>query len=128
MERLTEDNFSLGFDDSNKLPSYESIYERLRYYEKMEEQGKMMILPCKPGDTVYFLENVNYTKKIGVNEVVTARVIGICSSSNEEGEKIWCMRLFTLHGEYLIPFDKFGKIVFSTEPEAEKALEGMKNE
>lgn len=37
MERLTERNFRLGFDDSSKLPSYESIYERLRKYENSEE-------------------------------------------------------------------------------------------
>lgn len=40
MERLTEKNFRLGFDDSNKLPSYVAIYERLREYENQEENKK----------------------------------------------------------------------------------------
>lgn len=40
MERLTERNFRIGFDDSNKLPSYVSIYERLREYENQEEDRK----------------------------------------------------------------------------------------
>lgn len=37
MERLTERGFRIGFDDSGRLPSYTSIYERLREYENQEE-------------------------------------------------------------------------------------------
>ena len=54
-ERLTDKNFRLGFDDSNKLPSYEAIYERLRKYEDAEEDGRLVVLPCKVGDTVHVL-------------------------------------------------------------------------
>ena len=53
-ERLTDKNFRLGFDDSNKLPSYEAIYERLRKYETAEEEGRLVVLPCR---TVYFIHN-----------------------------------------------------------------------
>lgn len=55
MERLTDKNFRIGFDDSNKLPSYAALYERLREYENLEEQGKLLKLPCAVGDTVYVL-------------------------------------------------------------------------
>lgn len=48
-ERVTDKNFRLGFDDSNKLPSYEAIYERLRKYENAEEEGRLVVLPCKIG-------------------------------------------------------------------------------
>lgn len=41
MKRLTERNFRLGFDDSDKLPSYVSIYERLREYENQEEDSEL---------------------------------------------------------------------------------------
>lgn len=54
-ERLTDKNFQLGFDDSNKLPSYEAVYERLRKYETAEGDGRLVVLPCKVGDTVYVL-------------------------------------------------------------------------
>lgn len=40
MERLTERDFKLGYDDSNKLPSYVAIYEKLRVYENQEEDNK----------------------------------------------------------------------------------------
>lgn len=53
MERLTDKNFRIGFDDSNKLPSYAALYERLREYENLEEQGKLLKLPCAVGDTLY---------------------------------------------------------------------------
>ena len=29
------------------------LRERLKYYEDLEEQGRLLVLPCKVGDTVY---------------------------------------------------------------------------
>lgn len=55
MERLTERNFRLGFDDSRRLPSYEAIYERLRKYENLEEDNKLKQLPCEVGSRVYMI-------------------------------------------------------------------------
>lgn len=49
MERLTVREFRIGFDDSNKLPSYECVYERLRIYENLEEQNRLLKLPCAVG-------------------------------------------------------------------------------
>lgn len=93
---------------------------------KMIEEGYLVEIPCKPGDTVYVATNVNYTEKVEINEVITARVVGICTSQNENREIIWYIRLFTLYGECLIPFDKFGKTVFTNYQEAKEVLEGMK--
>lgn len=53
MERLTDKNFMIGFEDSSKLPSYVAIYEKLRKYEDLEEQGKLLKAPCAVGDMVY---------------------------------------------------------------------------
>ena len=94
--------------------------------KNLEEEGKLLKLPCKQGDTVYIAKKVYYAKEIGINEVVTARVIRICSSRNEEGEIIWCIKVFERYGEYLIPFEEFGKTVFLTEQEAKEALERIK--
>ena len=41
--------------DSDKLPSYVAIYERLREYENLEEQGKLLKLPCEIGHRVYMI-------------------------------------------------------------------------
>lgn len=56
MERLTKTKINLGFIDSNTLPSYEAVYERLRKYEDLEEKWKMPRLPCAVGDRIYVID------------------------------------------------------------------------
>ena len=41
-----------NFDDQNENYCGAAI-DKLAYYEDLEEQGKLAILPCKIGDTVY---------------------------------------------------------------------------
>lgn len=59
MERLTErEPYWLGeeFWTYAMEPTdeeIESVYEKLRHYENLEEQGLLLRLPCKVGDTVY---------------------------------------------------------------------------
>ena len=40
-------------------PKYEEIYRKLAEYEDAEEQGLLLRLPCKVGDTVYCLTSGN---------------------------------------------------------------------
>ena len=96
-ERLTDKNFRLGFDDSNKLPSYEAIYERLRKYETAEEEGRLVVLPCKVGIRVY-------------------EIYQFCGYGAWEIEE---------HKIKLEDLDKIGKTVFLTREEAKKALKEM---
>lgn len=77
--------------------------EELKRYRELDKQGKMLILPCKPGDTVYLL-----AKDVQKPQIIHHKVKNL----------IYCVEI--------IP--KIGKTVFLTEPEAEKALEGMKND
>ncbi len=63
MERLIEKDFRLGFDDSSRLPSYVSIYEKLKNYEDLEEQGKLLKLPLAVGDITYTLNMLPSGKK-----------------------------------------------------------------
>lgn len=51
-ERLTDRNFRPGLDDSDG-PSYESLYEKLRYYENLEEENRLKIFPLKVGDCIW---------------------------------------------------------------------------
>ena len=68
MERLTDSNAAGnffypkclkkcdGFGASSKCDNCEiatSICEKLGKYEDLEEQGRLVILPCKIGDTIY---------------------------------------------------------------------------
>lgn len=59
MERLTERN-PLWINDEMWLNAcepdaeeIEAVYRRLKEYEDLEEQGRLIKLPCKIGDTVW---------------------------------------------------------------------------
>ena len=82
-ERLTDKNFRLGFDDSNKLPSYEAIYERLRKYETAEEEGRLVVLPCR---TVYFIHNKAIRTK-SILDLLLWEIDGI-----DKGGEYWSTR------------------------------------
>lgn len=52
MERLTiktED----GYERVSIWTKNQQLIDKLAYYEDLEEQGRLVILPCKVGDTVY---------------------------------------------------------------------------
>ena len=69
MKRLTSKGFRLGKDNSDLLPSYESIYHRLfaiedilgdeydldhlRELKKADDEGRCVVLPFKPPRWVY---------------------------------------------------------------------------
>lgn len=57
MERLTSRN-PLTESEAMNL-SLTDIYMRLKVYEDAEEQGRLVVLPCKVGDTVFTIEE-NY--------------------------------------------------------------------
>jgi hypothetical protein len=79
-----------------------------------EEQGLLLRLPCKVGDTLYaFYYSGDYIM------VVAEEVIEI--TVPKEG-----ILIETYGGYYR--FDDFGKTVFTTKEEAEKKLESMKGE
>ena len=86
-----------------RLADLESIcsYTRLRELAEADKDGRLVVLPCKPGDTVYMISwRLNGRHKI------------------EE-------RVFSL--TYFDPA-KYGKDYFLSREEAEKALEAMKDE
>ncbi len=50
MDRLTIQDGNIGFVDNSQLPSYAALYEKLRKYEDLEEQGRLLKLPRSLGD------------------------------------------------------------------------------
>lgn len=83
-------------------------FRKLADYEDAEEQGLLLRLPCKVGDTIYI---VFYNHTIGEREVVSFRMIA----------KGWAVK--TNDWSYL--FTDFGKTVFLTRAEAEAKLKEM---
>lgn len=118
MERLTfEGNFcDLAMCRENPCPyngscSQRETWERLKDYEDAEEQGRLMVSPCKIGDTVYFHTYAkNATVDLGIqpHEVTGISTIVSCGKG--------------IH-HVAIPLRDFGESVFLTREEAEAALE-----
>lgn len=82
---------------------------RLRELAKADKDGRVVVLPCKVGDTVYF----------GLpGRIIEKQVFSIVSFSNST--RIYCGGT----SEYFRP-EGIGKTFFLTREEAEKALQEM---
>ena len=53
MDRLTYDATGTGQYIQRCACTKQDLIDRLAYYEDLEEQGRLIVLPCKVGDTVY---------------------------------------------------------------------------
>lgn len=85
---------------------------RLRKLAEADKDGRLVVLPCKVGDTVYFAL---------LGRIIEKQVFSIVSFSNST--RIYCGGT----SEYFRPED-IGKTFFLTREEAEKALEAMKDD
>lgn len=90
------------------------LAEKLKHYEDLEEQGRLIELPCKIGDTVYVVEDWGYRKELKEREVGVIALKGINDFSKEFWEDVY--------GGILGNFSDIGKTVFFTKVEAEAAL------
>ena len=72
--------------------------ERLEKLAEADKDGRLVVLPCKVGDTVYRLQYIEQTPG--------RFVVGVAE----------------------IKFEEFGETIFLTREEAEAALEAMKND
>lgn len=104
-----------------RLANLESFapYERLRKLAEADKDGRLVVLPCKVGQRVFALLDTD--KHISECEV---KQIGM-------GNKIGFIGLEPIGArgrEYGVSLNGFGKTVFLTREEAEKALEAMKDE
>ena len=136
MERLTKTSdkggvaFTFDLDITCQPSEAQKILklaEKLKAYEDAEEQGLILMLPCKVGSTVYVI-NSRYTK---------------CTREKQEFDEYSCQGCEWLdcdsHKEYYIHTNKsvslewivryskeIGKTVFLTKEEAEQVLAEMK--
>ncbi len=104
------DSLQYGMDDIQgliavfycNLWAMADLRERLKEYEDLEEQGKLLKLPCAVGDTVYRFYTVDDETKIYEHRITTlTNIVNIM----EVGE--------------------IGETVFLTKEEAEQALKEM---
>lgn len=91
--------------------------ERLRELVEADKAGRCVVLPVKPGDTVWYLTgNPSMTNRLCFDHVDSARVVGFYF--DERGMQV---RLDYFHGSHGT-YGFYGKTVFSTREAAEAAL------
>ena len=89
--------------------------QKLAEYEDMEEQGLLVRLPCKVGDTVYDISE--FVERTPCPEMYEFHDDYIGIGKSDDGRtviSIDCMDYY---------MDDFGRIVFTSREAAEKALE-----
>ena len=95
--------------------------DRLRELAEADKAGRLVVLPCKVGDTVWITGSVRrlYSEKV--------RTFFCGDPSYSRGMTDNGVKMIRTTG-CDIPIHEFGKTVFLTREEAEKALEAMKKE
>ena len=101
----------------------EKALDKLATYEDLEEQGLLVRLPCKIGDTVY---RVNVGAKQPIIPMTVSEIHFLCYK-NERAVRFDAIGKEDM-GESCYRLEDIGRIVFLTREEAEKKLEEPKNE
>lgn len=123
MERLTERIDNVPDGESGvwvKNHDYVSVAEKLADYEDLEEQGRLLKLPCKVGNTLYVKLASYCEEKYAEAKVRDFTHFISCG---------FCVVVTSKHfDKQNIPFTEFGKTVFLTKSEAEERLEELRGE
>lgn len=94
----------------------QSVIDRLAAYEDAEEQGRLIVLPCKVGDTVYYAYDHRF---------VTEQKISRVSYTTGIGFEFFCdYNRYTRDYEFYFTPESIGHKVFFNREEAEAALGG----
>ena len=136
MERLTDkigntncvkgcgSNCKYGFqycckEDWENCQTISDVIDKLAYYEDLEEQGRLVILPCKVGDTVYAI-GFNNNKPIIYESVVLSILI-------TEKEIAFNVKVDEFGINSKLKQSMFDKTVFLTKSEAEAKLKELRH-
>ena len=127
MERLTMTSnkggvaFTFDLDITCRPSEAQKILklaEHLKDYEDLEEQGLLLKLPCKMGDTVYA---IGFNNKPVVYESVVLSIL------ITEKEIVFNVKVDEFEINSQLKQSMFGKTVFLTQAEAEQKLKEMKS-
>ena len=100
---------------------------KLGKYEDLEEQGRLLRTKCRLGDVVYALWSIPTDAKYVVYPAEVKEIN--LSSTNIRKMIMYKLEPIAYRGRYNKYYDDdFGKVVFTSQEEAEAALEKMKGE
>ena len=104
-----------------KLSEVQAVLDKLAAYEDAEEQGRLVILPCKVGDTVYWVFTLQFDEEY---EVYSGKVRRITVDTLE----VWVEAITRYGAIFERPIDEIGKTFFLTKAEAEAELAKIRGE
>lgn len=112
------------FDNEYSKANYDKLVKRLGEYEDLEEQEKLLKLPCAVGDTVYVIPSeTNYKLNIinehSENNRVYEQVVGRIEISNTGYLLVTCDGMASVVDVF------YKKTWFLTREEAESALKKL---
>lgn len=116
-------SFISSADCAEKYEQVAKWLKELKSYKEAEEQGLLVRLPCKVGDTVY---RVNAGAKQPIIPMTVSEIHFLCYK-NERAVRFDAIGKEDM-GESCYRLEDIGRIVFLTREEAEKKLEEMKND
>lgn len=109
----------------------ENYREQLKKYQQLEEQGRLIKLPCKLGDTVWVVtspfnvfDDIEYDENVK-EEVYESYVSSVSFYECGEQYRIYAKATKHFIGAYFRECD-FGKTVFLTKSEAESKLKELR--
>lgn len=106
---------NMPIEETDVLQDIRHIIHEWKEYKDLEEQGKLLKLPCAVGDTVYSLDRFCSGSSLD------------CPSRPCESCEDYQLEIYDEKFK-LNDMNDFGKTVFLTREEAEAALDKMKNE
>jgi len=121
VKSMQEEHFS-GLE----MAKLHSALMELKKYQEADKEGRLVVLPCKVGDTLWVTgrDNVPREMKLEAPDIraVCTDEDNLCMSTCNRKPDGFCAYRLRNDGADI------GKTVFLTREEAEKALEAMKNE
>lgn len=136
MERLTKEFTSCEYCEDVECTGYKNscihrkVYEKLSHYEDLEEQGRLIELPCKVGDTVWCIDE-EYEEYFGYLFMgMCGEYVIVCpeeySFQDDFQRQIESMSYESINYEGVDVYIYHRKNVFLTKEEAEAKLKELK--
>ena len=102
-------------------------YYKLQHYEDLEEQGRLIELPCAVGDTVYLISS-QYSECSKHQERFNDYNCQGCEDECDSHKEYFIYVNENISAEWIVRamgLNRFGKTVFTTREEAEAKLKEM---
>lgn len=120
MERLTDSNKEIPTLVDN-AEYWLKVYFKLKDYEDLEEQGRLVKLPCNRGDKIYFIKSAFSMAHFPIE----ARITSICGVDCDNDVMYSSITEYNKIDRRFKSSD-IGKTVFLTKSEAEAKLKELR--